>query len=249
MPDIYRCAKWVLIWLDLSSRAAFRNFETEKEHYAPPEERKLFKSNYKPATRAAVQILRNQYFTALGRQRKTTSRTLRLFCGSHWICWEDLKEVITAFGSGSTRQIHQPLRLFHDRPNHPRLASVQKRNLGDCIMLYGHLSCEDNRDKVYGLLGLLEAGEMATVDYRKSVKDILLDVVKVVLMEQELTSGILHLAYLAHLATTIALPMRELRPLKSFLEDLCYKLMRGLSVCVQLIIAVRAVSMSAKRKS
>jgi hypothetical protein len=98
-------------------------------------------------------------------------------------------------------------------------------------MLYGHLSCEDNRDKVYGLLGLIDAGDMPTFDYCKSVEEIFLDVVKVVLMEQEITLGILHSTYLVHLATTIALPMRELRPLKSFLEDICDKTIQGLSVC------------------
>jgi hypothetical protein len=83
MPDIYRCAKWVIIWLDLSSRADFRKFKIEREHYAPPKERTPFKTNYKAATRAAVQILCNRYFSRLWVvQEILLASKLRLFCGS-----------------------------------------------------------------------------------------------------------------------------------------------------------------------
>jgi len=48
-----------------------------------------------------------------------------------------------------------------------------------CIAKYSSKACENPRDKVYGLLGLVRAEEQVPVDYRKSVLMVFLDTVKV----------------------------------------------------------------------
>ena len=49
-------------------------------------------------------------------------------------------------------------------------------SIEDLMETYGDHECEDVRDKVYALLGVTTCGFSIVVDYRKQVKDILLDV-------------------------------------------------------------------------
>lgn len=49
-------------------------------------------------------------------------------------------------------------------------------------------NCSNPRDKVYGLLGLVDDDNRVVVDYQKSVKDIFVDVVRQIIVEEAFMS-------------------------------------------------------------
>jgi hypothetical protein len=53
------------------------------------------------------------------------------------------------------------------------------RHLTQCIERYCQNDCQDPRDKVYALLGLVEAEEQVPIDYKKSVAEVYLYTVQI----------------------------------------------------------------------
>ncbi|KAH7377315.1 heterokaryon incompatibility protein-domain-containing protein [Pyrenochaeta sp. MPI-SDFR-AT-0127] len=65
-----------------------------------------------------------------------------------------------------------------DHWGHGRDWAPYRRSLSRVLEIYTSLECEDVRDKVYGLLGLVHVGAAIGVDYSKSTLDVYLDVLQ-----------------------------------------------------------------------
>lgn len=60
---------------------------------------------------------------------------------------------------------------------HPGAIPLRARDLKWMISEFYDFGCHDPRDKVYGLLGVVESGVIVHVDYRKSAEEVFIDVI------------------------------------------------------------------------
>jgi hypothetical protein len=169
MPTIYREANEVIIWLGKDSDTndlpdAARWFDLQKPKYT-----------------SLSALLRNEYFRRVWIvQEVMLARDIRVFVqgySDNWLAWEDLRSVWSEWKRGGK------VRASDIPTSGPWLldlhngAEVQWQSLIRCISAFFGNECEDPRDKVYGLMGIVEKDERLIVDYRKPVVSVLADVV------------------------------------------------------------------------
>lgn len=76
-------------------------------------------------------------------------------------------------------------------------------SLSDRLDLYSQFECEDPRDKVYGLLGIVNrSSSVPEIDYNKSIQQVYFDTVRILLTEKGEEPTTDFWKYLQSLATT-----------------------------------------------
>jgi hypothetical protein len=174
MSQIYSRCLYVIIWLAADSRAAASLF------------------NNKPSFKHASLILEDRYFRRLWVvQEIFLSPEVRVLCSGTWISWD---AILHALGTDPEKEFLLNLSMHTHCMSfrHALLlqtSSRQRRTLLDCVRLFMRQECEDDRDKVYGLLGLVDGGFCPHVDYRKNALEVFLDLVQTIPLEEWMTAN------------------------------------------------------------
>ncbi|KAH6642531.1 heterokaryon incompatibility protein-domain-containing protein, partial [Boeremia exigua] len=161
MAQIYRDCDSMIIWLG-SKDHAFREAADE--------------FIYKQRPHSLSVLLHDDYFTRLWVvQEVLLARAVRIICrgmsGHVEIPWNDVHAVAT----GSARWLQQH---GHTKAVLALIANQgmnRYEGLRLTIARFAGYECENPRDKVYGLLGIVKPKERLEVDYTKSVQDVFLD--------------------------------------------------------------------------
>ncbi len=93
--------------------------------------------------------------------------------GNVWVSWKTMCNVATR-SAGALRNLHAPSSALHLLREHG--TNIQ-RDLGGVISIFSHGQCQDTRDRVFGLMGLVEEKDRIPIDYRKSKNEVFLDVI------------------------------------------------------------------------
>src|SRR5690242_16376759 len=161
MAQIYKDCDSMIIWLG-SKDQPFREAADE--------------FIYKPRPHSLSVLLHDDYFTRLWVvQEVLLARAVRIICrgmsGPVEIPWDDVHAVAT--GSAMWLQQHG-----HSKAVLALIANQgmnRYEGLRLTIARFSGYECENPRDKVYGLLGIVKPKERLEVDYTKSVQDVFLD--------------------------------------------------------------------------
>jgi hypothetical protein len=172
MSKIYEHCFWVIIWLGYESRDAAVAFNALK------------KNSLLRRFEHAKTLLRHRYF---GRtwvvQEMLLPSGATVLCGDVWVQYEQLIDAIHDRPRGSSLgpeadnvdfhfQIVGMYRAF-------RRYGTEAFDLYSCTVNFTMHQCEDPRDKVYGLLGLIQDNRLV-VDYTKGVQDVFVDVALII---------------------------------------------------------------------
>jgi hypothetical protein len=164
MASIYSQSRSVLIWLGkLRSR---------------PKSPIIFNNTNNPE--ALANILQHNYFRRLWIvQEVLLARHMDVLCthasvGNIWVSWEAMCNV-----ARHSMVILEQLNV----PRIPLLLLKEfgtgfRRSLKETLAMFSGAYCQDPRDRVYGLMGLVEEGQRLTIDYAKPLQGILLDVMQ-----------------------------------------------------------------------
>jgi hypothetical protein len=168
MASIYRNASYTITWLgsDDATCQAASTILKQKE--------------YIKADTVRVTLLNNVYFTRLWIiQEILLSREVHIFCGSHWLEMSDLSS--EEFLDPSMQDLVRgcALYLIWDYHYGRKSDTIRVSRLAKCIERYTFNSCENPRDRLYGLLGLVEDADIMQVDYARSVPSVYYHGVKV----------------------------------------------------------------------
>jgi len=169
MADIYRDSQHVITWLDESCYEPLQCIIDGSRSSGHLES-----------------ILNNGYFSRLWIvQEVSLARHVEIMCGDILIAWNVLREIATVPDIHSERRA--ATLLFHYVMNNKssvRLKHAWSNSLASRIWSYSAMGCEDHRDKVYGLLGMVGfQSSIPEIDYSKSVKRVCLDALRIILME------------------------------------------------------------------
>ncbi|KAH7411728.1 heterokaryon incompatibility protein-domain-containing protein [Phaeosphaeria sp. MPI-PUGE-AT-0046c] len=154
MSEIHRRCEFVLVWLDSI----------------------IYHSNAEQMLRNKLhvtQLLQNRYFNRLWVvQEVLLAPKIRVRLQATWIEWDDLREAVKLLqndGHGLTIA-QSTLALL-------KLRNIKPYTLESCIETFSGQDCEDFRDRVYGLMGLVKEEERVPIDYAKSTHQVYCDVV------------------------------------------------------------------------
>ncbi|KAI8943031.1 hypothetical protein NX059_001067 [Plenodomus lindquistii] len=188
MKNIYSHAQLVVSWLDDSSYKAACVLEKEYSN-----------DNQESLRKATTEMLSNVYFTRLWIvQEFLLAVRLLIFCRDIWIDRDKINQILKRNISRSDATTGPGEYLFHRSTYRP--SGKVKMNLSTCLMHWASLGCEDSRDKVYDLLGVV-SHVVPDVDYDKSVEEVYLDAVECVLIHWDRgQDSCSHLAWLLSLA-------------------------------------------------
>jgi hypothetical protein len=166
MSRIYSNAAGVLVWLgDTSTKPIPRGRD------------KLLPSRFADSIAAEIkQLFQDEYFTRLWIvQEILLSPNRRVqWRGKGCIDWEVLPQLTDEKQRNllySRLSFNTPCLLVH-------APAPERKALSVNIFKYCVNKCEDPRDKVYGFIGPVDGKQDIEVDYRKSVHEVYLDVVK-----------------------------------------------------------------------
>jgi hypothetical protein len=175
MNQIYARAIEVLVWLGPESNGSdiairhIRHVSSCLHHYQalPSFDVKL--------EQPIVQLLTRPYFTRLWIVQEILLATkATVMCGSEWIKLAHLRDYTSYFlrlSEDSTKQVTQATSLL-------RLSRLSRYSFHDLICRFSNNECVDPRDKVYGLLGILNQHTRPEIDYRKSTEEVFFEAVK-----------------------------------------------------------------------
>jgi len=127
-----------------------------------------------------IVLLENNYFTRLWIiQEILLAKSVRLHLnGKRCISWKRLDNIYTTAAINQEWSGPMPNAFFGlMRHARERWTQIPQLTWTDCIMRYSENTCEDTRDKVYGLMGIVKEEDRFTVDYNKSVLEVFLGVV------------------------------------------------------------------------
>jgi hypothetical protein len=164
MASIYSQSLSVLIWLGkLQSR---------------PKSPIIFNNTNNPE--ALANILQHNYFRRLWIvQEVLLARHVDVLCthtsvGNIWVSWEVMCNV-ARHSMVTLQQLNVPsipLLLLKE------FGTGFRRSLKETIAMFSGAYCQDPRDRVYGLMGLVNEDQRLTIDYAKPLQGILLDVME-----------------------------------------------------------------------
>jgi hypothetical protein len=120
---------------------------------------------------ALATLLRNRYFSRLWivQEILLARRIQVLVDGGVWVSWGVMR-AIARKSKRYLREVNIPesvIRLLHQEPG--------AMSLTVCIDRFSGNLCQDPRDRVYGLLGLVKKDERLVVDYEKPTHKVFLD--------------------------------------------------------------------------
>jgi hypothetical protein len=166
MAQIYKDCDSMIIWLG-SKDSRFREAADE--------------FIYKPRPHSLSILLHDDYFTRLWVvQEVLLAREVRIICrgmsGLVELPWNEVHAVAT--GSSAWLQQHGNKKAV--------LALIANQGMNryeglrTTVARYSSYQCENPRDKVYGLLGIVRSDERLEVDYSKLVQEVFLDAARAV---------------------------------------------------------------------
>lgn len=153
MSAIYKRCKYVLSWLGLSATSEAKVFLEE------------------PNLDNAANLMQNTYFTRIWIvQEVFLPDDVRFLAGTIWIQWAHLAQAVS-----KARQFHNDPSfvarwLFLDKTKEPI-------SLAKALDRFAAMDCQDARDRIYGLLGLVAEDQRPEVDYNKSIHEAYIDAV------------------------------------------------------------------------
>ena len=161
-------------------------------------------------TRAVAAIIEHDYFTRLWIvQEIILSKWKRVLCshpsaGAVWVHWGNLAYIARRFQYRlpSTPAKH----LVKDHLQDSRLKLIQ------AVRFFSKGQCHDPRDKVYGLMGLVQEDQRLTIDYAKPLEELLVETMNIFYREMQ-DSAYTHTEYqeaLLGLAKTLGYIVRKL---------------------------------------
>jgi hypothetical protein len=125
------------------------------------------------ASKAVKKLLQDTYFSRLWVVQETMlAREVYVVIGNGRISFEQLRKA-WALATGESVNIFRDTRTF----NSLSTDEFPPFTLQKCIKLFCQENCEDPRDKVYGLMGLVHEDERLEIDYLKSTYEVYSDVV------------------------------------------------------------------------
>jgi hypothetical protein len=175
MGDIYRNGESVISWLDTSCYDAFRDVATGSP-------------NHDQMCAHMATIFSNRYFSRLWVvQEFLLAKYIQFMCGDVWIDAEVLEKHMHTFdellNTSSFRFGAKHLfvsRSFNKHGGKPE----DGPSLCTCLVLHLPLECEDVRDKVYGLLSIVDAPyKVPEINYNKTSEQVYLDTIRVFLAQ------------------------------------------------------------------
>jgi hypothetical protein len=125
-------------------------------------------------------ILENRYFTRLWIvQEVVLPKEARIMCGNTWIDWDALMNASLRadfFNHSTLSPIVYLLtnRFAHSEPTLPRYRHL----LSNMLTQFSGMGCEDPRDKLYGMLGLVAEEQRPVVNYDNTVEEVYLDAIR-----------------------------------------------------------------------
>jgi hypothetical protein len=104
-----------------------------------------------------------------------------VLCGKIWITWNSISGIVNG-----PKFLGQTLNMsaFRNMPSAESLFDRRLLPLQSIIKRFAGMQCEDPRDKVYGLLGLVEEQKRPEVDYSKTLYQIYSDTVSSIYQHQ-----------------------------------------------------------------
>jgi hypothetical protein len=170
MANIYWNSDFVISWLGLESLEAVDGFTGYP---------------FSPSYESIRSLLQNSYFTRLWIvQEVLLAKRIYIVCGELWVEWNDITRVITALEAHLFDSLPDARWLFRDskRPSDSADRKRPRFSLYQAIHRYSGLNCGDIRDKVYGLLGLVDSSYgIPLVNYASSPRQVYTDTVEVLL--------------------------------------------------------------------
>ncbi|KAI1163633.1 HET-domain-containing protein [Nemania serpens] len=170
MSDIYTQSSLVVVWLGSDPkmvRAAYAiddDMENADELHTP--------------TASIRTLLSSEYFTRIWIvQEVSLARSIRILIGDYELHWAAAKFVAERIDP--MKPVNN-LRTLNDLFKENERKKGQQQ-LDKIIGKYSVHECQDPRDKVYGFLGMVPAWQRPVVDYTKSVHQVFLDVIPIVL--------------------------------------------------------------------
>lgn len=109
---------------------------------------------------------------------------VQVLCGSRTVKWKMLLDGLSALhpvsrssliSAGDPAPLAFILQLEELRKSIRGAEQQGNFTIFDRVSQFGHHTCEDERDKVFAMLSLVEPHERISVDYRKTIADIILD--------------------------------------------------------------------------
>lgn len=156
MSQIYSSSLSTIIWLGEISSEVARRYQ-ENRHIDD-----------------VCILFRNPYFTRLWViQEIFLSSRKRVLCGNVWLELDDLVGTL----EGSNNSQLPPMEFLNFMLLGMSKIERGQEPLWNCISKFSDYKCEDPRDRVYGLLGLVREDDRLEVDYSKSTEDVFLQVV------------------------------------------------------------------------
>jgi hypothetical protein len=162
MAQIYGACIHVIAWLDLSSSRAARSY---------------LKNRNAVNTKA---ILENRYFTRLWIvQEVLLPKRARIMCGNTWIEWDSLMRAALWAGFLELPTLRPMANLLtyrfaHAEPIQPGYAHL----LSNMLSQFSSMDCENPREKLYGMLGLVAEDQRPVVNYDNTVEEVYLDAIR-----------------------------------------------------------------------
>jgi hypothetical protein len=206
MADIYRDSQFVITWLDESCYQPLQSIIDGSR-----------------SSQHLESIMTNRYFSRLWIvQEVTLAKHVKIMCNDILIDWNVLRDIAVF------PDIHKDRRaaslLFHYVMNKKDVAGLNNVGSGTLpskILSYSAMDCEDQRDKVYGLLGLVEPqSSVPEIDYSKSVERVFLDALRIILMENHVESVPRLLDIAQFLIRNMCLPKRHQVALENLFKSI-----------------------------
>jgi hypothetical protein len=145
----------------------------------------------RPSYGAIRSLLRNAYVTRLRIvQEVILAKRAYIVCGELWLEWNDITRIIVALEAHLFDTLPDARWLFRDSKRHINNADRKRPRLSlyQSIHFYSGLNCGDARDKVYGLLGLVDSiFGMPPVNYANSPLQVYIDTVEILLTRRNPT--------------------------------------------------------------
>lgn len=162
MARIYSGCIYVIAWLGLSSSRAARRY-----------------SKIRNAANTKA-ILENRYFTRLWIvQEVLLPKEARILCGDTWIHWDTLKQAALWADYLEHPTLRQVTWLLTNRYAHSEhIEPGYKHLLVNMLSQFSGMGCEDPRDKLYGMLGLVSEELRPVVNYDNTVEQVYLDTMR-----------------------------------------------------------------------
>ncbi|KAF1830797.1 HET-domain-containing protein [Decorospora gaudefroyi] len=130
-----------------------------------------------PSSDLVRQLLQDRYFTRLWIvQEIRLAPQVRILCGQDWISWTSISSIVNI--RGFFRQPNLSLIIVRPISSAGALFALRRHGPHALIGKFASMQCEDPRDKVYGLLGLVDERSRPMVDYNKPLYEVYIDTVR-----------------------------------------------------------------------